>query len=251
MSRVLKSTQVIIDKSAYKLTSSDFIKHEKKIESISKNEKSEDRNIKDLYKEIEEIKNSKLLEAEKEAERIINDAYEKAKQIIQNAREEGYEKGFEEGVREGFEKGKKRADEIISEALNIKEEVMKFKENFIVDIERDVVDLVIKTIEKILNKKIKEDYDIIYGLIKAGLEKCAFTDSLVLRVSPDDYEFALEVKDKILALSENVTDIIIKQDKSLSKGSCIIDTSSGSVDSSIWTQFNQIKNTFEEILKGE
>lgn len=245
MSRVLKSSQIILDNNMYKIT---FEESAIKTQTINNDtaQNSEEK-LRKMYDEIEHLKKNKLLEAKKEAEKIISDAYEKAKIIMEQARMEG----FDEGKKQGFEEGKQYADEIIKEALSIKEEIIHSKKKLIKNIEEDVINLTIRTIEKILNKKIDEDYDIIYGLIQSGLEKCAFTDNLILRVSPDDYEFVWQIKDKILALSENITDIIIKQDKSLNKGSCIIDTSSGSVDSSIWTQFNQVKETFEEILKGE
>lgn len=150
-----------------------------------------------------------------------------------------------------LKKEKKQAESLITEALNIKEAVLKSKKQLLKDIEEDVISLVIDTVEKILNKKVEEDYETIYNLIQLGLEKCAFTENLILRVSPEDYDFVISIKDKILALSENISDIQIKQDKSLRKGSCIIDTSSGSIDSSIWTQFNHVKEIFEELLRGE
>lgn len=189
----------------------------------------------------------KIKEAKEEAEKIIGEAYEKSKNIMQQAQRDGYEKGKELG----FEEGKKQAESLITEALNIKEAVLKSKKQLLKDIEEDVISLVIDTVEKILNKKVEEDYETIYNLIQLGLEKCAFTENLILRVSPEDYDFVISIKDKILALSENISDIQIKQDKSLRKGSCIIDTSSGSIDSSIWTQFNHVKEIFEELLRGE
>lgn len=119
------------------------------------------------------------------------------------------------------------------------------------ELENEVVSLTVNTVEKILNRKVDEEHDVILSLIHLGLEKCAYTEDLALRVSPDDYDFAISIKDKILVLSQNINDIAIKQDRFLTKGSCILDSASGSIDSSIWTQFNQVKEMFEELLKSE
>jgi len=239
LSKILKSSQVIIDENLYEFTPSNI--SNKDLENYSSDNKD------DTVNEIEVYRKKIIDKAKEEAEDIIRGALEKSTNIMEQARKEAYEIG----KKEGFQEGKRLADSIIQEALNIKNEVIQTKQNLIKDLEEEIIELVIKTIEKILNKKIEEDYEILFNIIDTGLKKCAFTDNLTLRISPEDYDLAISSKDKILALSENIEDIVIKQDKSLHKGSCIIDTSSGSIDSSIWTQFNQVKEIFEELLKNE
>ena len=111
--------------------------------------------------------------------------------------------------------------------------------------------MIISTVETILNKHIQEDYDLIKGLVEKALVKCAFTTNLALRVAPEDYDSAVSMKKYILSLTENIEDIEIKQDSALPMGSCIVDTDAGSVDSSIHTQFENVKNKFIELLQSE
>ncbi len=200
--------------------------------------------ISERMNEIDELYNKTLKEAKEEADMIISQAYEQSKEIMDKAKKDGFLKGQSEG----FEEGRKQAESIIQEALIIKRKIQAEAKKMVADFEGEVMALVIATIEKILRKKVDDEADIIQSLICSGLEKCAYTEDLVLRVSPDDYEFSMSIKDKILVLSQNVNDIIIKQDKSLAKGSCIIDSSSGSIDSGIWTQFNNVKEMYEELL---
>ncbi|SHJ91797.1 FliH/SctL family protein [Paramaledivibacter caminithermalis] len=260
MSRVLKSSQIIVDKNKYRLPIKDSISNiaKKRTDDISNSESNEGENLKERLKEEENLISKKIEEmnllyeqrindARKEENRIISEAYEKSKKIMEQSRKEG----FEQGKKEGFKEGKLQADSIIQEALTIKRQTEANMRSLVNGLEEEIIKLTISTVEKILNKKVEEEYDVILNLIKIGLEKCAFTENLILRVSVDDYDFVLSSKDKILALSQNINDIIIKQDKSLSKGSCIIDTQSGSVDSSIKTQFDQVKEMFEELLKSE
>lgn len=251
MSRVLKSSQVILDNDKFKLPLSAPIKRKSAKPVEERDEKGIKKNAEIIFeekmKEIDEICQKTMDDARADADRIIADAYEKSKAIMDQARQEG----FLEGKSNGFEEGKSLADSIIQEALTIKTKVESDTKHAAKELECEVISLAIATIEKILNKKIDEEHDIIQNLISIGLEKCAYTEELALRVSPHDYDFAVSIKDKILVLSQNVSDIIIKQDKSLAKGSCILDTASGSIDSSIWTQFNQVKEMFEEVLKSE
>jgi len=251
LSRVLKSSQVILDNDKFKLPLSIPIK--KKPEKLVEkdNEEEIEKNIElileEKMKEIDELYEKTISDARAEADRIISDAYEQSKGIMDQAKQEG----FSEGKIEGFDEGKNLADSIIQEALTIKRKVEADTKLAAMELENEVVSLTVNTVEKILNRKVDEEHDVILSLIHLGLEKCAYTEDLALRVSPDDYDFAISIKDKILVLSQNINDIAIKQDRFLTKGSCILDSASGSIDSSIWTQFNQVKEMFEELLKSE
>ena len=198
-------------------------------------------------KESEKLIKNKINEADNQAKMIISEAYEDAKLIYRNAKSEGYQIGFSEG----YESGRTEAEAIIQEALSIKKQVQMSKEKMQKDLEKDIVQLVLSITEKILFTKLEESRSTILGLVKLGLEKCTYTDSLSIRVSPKDYEYVRSVKDKILCLAENIEDIIIKQDASLKEGSCILDTISGSIDSSIQTQMDQISSMLLELLESE
>lgn len=251
MSRVLKSSQVILDEDKYKLPHSITFKKKSVEVSDDNSEKQVEKDVEmmiaEKMEEIDKLYETARANAHEEADKIICEAYEKSKGIKEQARQEG----FLEGKNEGFKEGKNEADSIIEEALVLKRKIEKDKKSAARDLEKEVIELTISTIEKILNRKIEEEHDTIQSLIGLGLEKCAFTEDLIVRVSPEDYDFAVSIKDKILALSQGVNDIAIKQDISLAKGSCIIDSSSGSIDSSIWTQFSQVKEIFEELLRSE
>ncbi|HHY90644.1 MAG TPA: hypothetical protein GX503_03180 [Clostridiales bacterium] len=199
-------------------------------------------------KEAEALTAAKLQQAEMQAQQIISEAHEDEKRIYEEAKNKGYDEGYSAG----YHDGKQEAGALIQEALEIKNELLRKKKELFSVIEKDCIELVIQTIEKILYQKIDaSSEETILGLIRGALEKCAYTESLILRVSPEDYDQVCSIKDKILCLVENIDEIQIKQDASLQKGSCILDTVAGSIDSSIHTQFEQVKSIFEELLKNE
>jgi flagellar assembly protein FliH len=197
--------------------------------------------------EAEEQVQNMLAEAQRQAEDIIEKAQEEAGVVLETAKNEGYKEGKELG----FNEGKLSANAVIEEALQIKEYVQSKKTSMVKEVERDVNALILQIVENILNMRIDDCEDMILGLVKLGLEKCTYTDQLIIRVSPDDYGFTMASKDKILCLAENISDLEIRQDASLSKGSCVIDTISGSVDSSIETQLQHVKEIFLELLESE
>ncbi len=254
MSKVVKSSQIIIDEKKYVLNNEYFPK--KDDEKVQKKVKEEVLHIEneeakeDLTKEKEEMleavkveKDTILTAANEEKEFIINSAYAEAENIKKSA----YEEAYKEGLKEGYNK----VASLIDEVFSIKEHYANEYNDAIENAMKDVTEVIIMTIEKILNKHIEEDYEMIESISKKALEKCSFARELHLRVSPEDYSFVLSMKSRILSLIEGVEDIDIKQDTALPRGSCVIDTDSGSIDSSVMTQFEYIKEKFSELLQSE
>ncbi len=227
-----------------------------KTKDISKRERS---NIeKPSYKTIEYMYNKKMEEIKVQMNEKINKANQEAQKIIQDANKEAekiYEQsrinGLNQGKAEGYQMGKCEADQLIKEALMIKEEILNNKKSMVKELEREIIEFIIQIVEKVLNHKMEDSKETIIGLVQSALKKCTFTESVVLRISPADYDDVLSIKDKIVCLSENIDDITIKKDTSLKKGSCIVDTAAGSIDCSIDTQLDQIKLLFNELLKSE
>jgi flagellar assembly protein FliH len=258
LSKIFKSSRVVLDDKAFVLKT----KSEQPIEANynlaakvglspgeAANQIIEDAKIEALsilenadYEAEEKLKN-----ADKSNESIISDAYDQARGIMEQAKEDGYKDGYENGI----EASQKKADEILRQATDIKKAWVKERADLLTTVEKDAVGLVLEAIEKILNHHVETDVSLIESLIKMGIQRVSKTEHMSIRVSTDDYNQALSIKPIVLAMSDKIDDIEIKRDVTLSNGSCIIDADSGSVDSGVWTQFEELKKLFEDMLKGE
>ncbi|MCC5912025.1 MAG: hypothetical protein JJT76_16520 [Clostridiaceae bacterium] len=188
-----------------------------------------------------------LQKSQQEAESIIAEAYEDSKVILENAREEGYSEGIQLGKQEGYNTFQSMMDE----AQTLKKETLKTKKDLAISLEQDIVDLVMDCIKKIINHEIKENKELLLNLIEKGLEKCTFTETLIIRVSEEDYEFVDSYKSRVYMMTEGIDELSVKSDAALKRGSVIIETLSGRIDSGIQTQINQIEVLFKDLLKGE
>lgn len=259
MSKLVKSSQIIIDKKKYVLNNEFFVPvsiEEKDTPEIDPGHSEDQKKTYDdelrLMKEdmLEAVKvESDRMKSEADEERtsIIQQAYDQSSNVLEKARKEGYDAGFQEGVANGYGE----ATQLIEEALETKDKYFEKYKNIKIESEKALTEIIIQTVEKILNKHVEEDYDVVTGLVESALQKCAFTSNLALRVSPDDYDNAISIKRYILSLTENVEDIEIKQDNALPPGSCVIDTDAGSIDSSVHTQFENVRTKFLELLQSE
>ncbi|MEY8303197.1 FliH/SctL family protein [Anaerosalibacter bizertensis] len=248
MSRIIKSSKVV----------------EERGDSLIKktNNREEEILLKNAKKKYDEIVFAARSEAEKiiksghkEREAILNIAYREAENISNKWKDKGYQEGIKsghtEGYDDGYEEGRRDSNILIDEALEIKEEYIKKKENLYREVEEDIIHLVLDISEKVIYDKINEDKEYITSLVLKGIESLNTTENLIVRISKEDYDIVEMSKNKILAKASLVNDLEIKVDSNLSKGDCIIETNKGSVDVSIDYQVNEIKELLNNILHSE
>lgn len=253
---------------------SNIIKSFKVIEGSSINE--EDIELKssvinkELLKEAQKKYKYIITKAKKEAEKIIdsaykeyennlNKAYEKAKSILEEHQQIGYEKGYQIGKEEGFRKGyddgykqgKEEAQKIINEALKIKEEYINKNNQLLKEAEKDIVNLVIEIYEKVLYKKVNEEKELIVSLVENGIKDLEIKGKLTIIVSKYDYETVVENKSLILAKATLIDDIEIRVDNDMAKGDCILETNKGDINIGISSQMKEIKELILSILNNE
>ncbi len=210
---------------------------------INKGKMKSDSIVKEAKVQAEEIRRK----AEEDARILIEDAHKEAKKIIEDSKKRGYEEGYELGYTEG----KEESDKLISEANSIKEGYLNERKLVLDTIEKDVIDLIINISEKVINMKLEEDKEAILSMISKGLDGLNISDSLVIRVSKEDYDIVELSKNKVLAMANLVENIDIKIDSSLKKGDCIIESSNGTVDVGFKTQMDNVKKILLETLNSE
>ena len=186
-------------------------------------------------------------EANEEARRTMEAAEEEARSLLSSSRENGYKEGYESGYLEG----KNEAQSIIDEASEIKAFLDRRKENIYKEAEEQIVDLVLSISKKIIGQELSQNRETLLSLVNQALQKCAFKNKLVLKISPLDIDFIKENKYRICKMVEGISDIDILSDLSLPQGSCIIETPSGEINSSIEVQYNEIKKIFTYLLRNE
>lgn len=188
-----------------------------------------------------------LSEAKKKSDEILEETYRETKNIIEQAKETGYKQGYQQG----FEDGKKDSDELILEANEIKRNFLHEREVILSSIEGDVIHLIISLCEKILNQKLDDDKEAIIPIILKGINSLNIKDSIMIRVSKEDYDIVELSKQRILTTANLIDDIDVRIDSSLSRGGCIIEASNGNVDASIEVQVSEMKKTIINLLNGE
>lgn len=255
MSKIYKSSNISVGSpkpviNIFKSDSKPIPKVEEIVEEII-----EETAVNDNYQEaadsiIEDAKQMYLKiieEANSEAQSIISAADMEARNLKSEANENGYKEGYDSGYFEG----RREAQSVIDEAAEIREFLDTRKEDFYCESEEQVLQLVLELAKKVIGTELTQNNEVILSLVNQALQKCAFKKKLILKISPQDSDFVLENKDRICMMVEGISDIDIISDLSLSQGSCIIETPSGEINSSIDVQITEIEKIFNYLLRNE
>ncbi len=189
-----------------------------------------------------------LLEnAKRDAEIILEEAYADGKVITERARQEGFQKGYQEGQEAGF----KEYQDLLEEAKTMKQGLLDERRRTALSLEKDIVGLITETVRRVIQHEINENNELLLNLIQEGINKCTYTESLIIRVSDADYQVVSLYKNRVYMMTEGIEDIEIKSDASLSNGSIIIETASGKIDAGIETQMKVVEALFNQLLQSE
>ncbi len=192
------------------------------------------------------IPDQKIVRAEEyqayvDAQGIIATAQQQAAKIIVDAKEE-YENqkklGFEDGLMEGrMEMAEKMVDSVIKSV------------DFFSSLEEQVVDLVVKSLKKIVGE-INAD-DRIISIVRNALAVARTQSKVIVRVCPTEVETVQERLAEIMKPYPAITFIDVVSDSRLATGGCILETDIGVVDASIDVQVLSIERSLSKSLSGE
>ncbi len=202
--------------------------------------------IDSMMAQAQEDVNSLLADAQTSAHRIESEAIDQAKALFEKTKQEAYD----QGLNDGFLEGQNKAEQLIQEALAIKADWHEKRENMLRVLEKESIQLVLDSLEKILGETYQTP-EYVEKLIRVGMSNMAYTESVVIRVSERDYNYAFALKDKVLAMAENIDTLEIKADYALKPGQVYIETQAGVIDVGIQTQLDQVKELFEALLVSD
>lgn len=173
-----------------------------------------------------------IAEAEADAVRIRG-AAEKIKADVEKVREQARKEGFVVGETEG----KARTTEALV-ALEDK------RERFYADAEPEIIKLAVAVAEKIIGVVANDRPDVVKDVVRQALER-SIGDRIVVRLNPEDYKTMMSENYEFKDVIDRTKRIMYKEDESILKGGCIVETEVGTIDAQLETQMEAIKKALE------
>ncbi|MBU5429351.1 hypothetical protein KQI22_04595 [Kineothrix sp. MSJ-39] len=197
---------------------------------------------------------TKLIEqANSRAEQIIADANAQAQQIIADAQaqsqaeanmalEQAQQQGYTQGYSEGSEKA---AQEVRAKMAELSEKEAALEQSYqekLSNMEPYLVDKLTDIYDHIFAVDLSEYRNVIFHLISNTLHALENTDTYLIHVSEQDYQFVSMQKAQIAedgGVKPSMLEFV--EDRTLGKNECLIETPDGIYDCSLSVQLSELK----------
>lgn len=215
----------------------------------------------------------KLLQIEKEKERIIQEAKEQAKEIILQSQkqaeeqlaakrieiererelllQEAYQKGFQQGLTEGRDSGKNEFVDLIKQANQVVSLAKEAYEEHLQNSEATILDVALTVAEKIVQTSLLEERERFLPIVKQAIKEAQFQHEIQIHVNPCFYELLISEKQELESLFPKPVQCFIYPNHELPENACLIESEMGRIDASIDTQLSEMKKKLMEIFTGE
>ena len=208
-----------------------------------------------------EAEASALLEsAQREVERVRQEAQAEAAALFEESKAKGYAAGHETGLTEGRQTGhaealeesrkifSKQSEEVVGLLRQEFEGFERIKEDVIWRAEQDTVELAVMVAKKVIKEAGLLHKEISTANVKAALELIGASTDVLVRVNPQDAEHLEALCSSQGGFLGTYRHIRFEKDESVSSGGCVVRTVESEIDGQLETQIERIA---EELLMGE
>lgn len=188
-----------------------------------------------------------MAEAQEEAQDIRLKAKEEAEVLKQQALDNGYQSGWNKVMQETqqqIEQASQQSKDLLEEANRERLRILGSCESIMVRLSMDIA-------QKIVEKEITLNPDIIIKLVKNIREFMKSAEAVKVLVSPEDFEtLVAEFAESDFTPGDN-SQLHIMADKSISRGGCMVETDLGSVDARLETRVSTLENALMEVVNSD
>ena len=160
---------------------------------------------------------------------------------IEKAESEAHARGFAEGLRAGADEERRRLSGAMEAVTNCVRELDRLKKSCLEENEERMLDLVFSVTEKVINREISTNREIVHGVLRSAIEQVVDKEGIIVRLNPEDYQYMMEMNPGLIGVVDDIRNMSIVEDSSIRRGGVVIDTSSGEVDARLEQQLHEVR----------
>ncbi|MBS4024760.1 MAG: hypothetical protein KGZ96_03690 [Clostridia bacterium] len=206
-----------------------------------------------IISETEEMVRILLQKADRKANEIINQAKAEVQELLDNAADEAKkikEQAFQKGYEDGHEAAEKQMEgmkkQILAEVDQLHHEAARKKDNYLLEVKEDLIELAIDTAQKIICQQLTLQPDAISAIVNNVLKEAnpKMQERIIIQVAPNSLHALGE------AISHNKISwpadrLEVEANPDLTIGSCIIIAPSGTYQLIIEEAIEKLKKLFQ------
>ncbi|MCZ8532785.1 flagellar assembly protein FliH [Psychrobacillus psychrodurans] len=203
--------------------------------------------IEEVNQEIDE-KRSKLTKDIEETKQYIENqmsAWEEEKITYQ-------QQAYDEGFMQGMEEGRLKAQAEMQNSLKLANDALKTAhENaaiYLQQQEQVILELAIRTTERIIATKLDENEELFLSIVKRGLKEAREMKEIKLYVSPIYFELVSNNRQELSSIFPVDVPFMIFVDEDMNETDCYIETNHGRIVVSIDEQVQELRRKLVDIL---
>lgn len=159
---------------------------------------------------------------------------------------------YDEGFMQGLEEGRNKAIADMQQSLSIANETIQVAHenatNYLQHQEQVILELAIRTAERIIGTKLEEEEELFLSVVKRGLKEVREMKEIKLYVSPIYFKLVSNNRDELASIFPVDVPFMIFVDEDMNDTDCYIETNHGRIVVSIDEQLKELRLKLVEIL---
>lgn len=217
-----------------------------------------------------------LAEIIMERDRLMNDARTQAsieKAVIEQMRETAHDdidamrnaweaekatlqqQAYEEAFQVGFEEGTKKSISDMQGTINHVNETIEIAQkngqSYLDHQERLILEIAMKSAERILGQALEENTELFVSIVKRGLKEAREMREVKVYVSPEYYKLVSDSREELASIFPPDVPMLIFVNDEFESTECYIETNHGRIVVSVDEQLNEMKERLVELLESE
>lgn len=179
-------------------------------------------------------------------EKIEARALAKVKDVQEAAYREAYALGLEEGRKRAFDEEKAEIERRLGLLDEVLHSIGNIKSDLVVQNEAHMLRLTFELAKKLFFSEIADRSDRILPVLKQAIELAQSEESVVARISEEDYKFIEEFRQKVNKEFDFLKRIKFDASPDIERGGCLLETNYGVVDATIGERVDKLWGILSE-----
>jgi len=160
--------------------------------------------------------------------------------------QEAYAEGYKEGEKAGFDSGLERAGDTLCRLEGLISGLEKTRAELYRQLEQEILDLVFRIAEKVIQAEIRSDDGARTSILAAGLRKLKESEKVLIRVSPADYALIHKVLPALKEQNGMAGKVTLQEDPEVSEGGCVLESDQCEVDGRVEVTLQAIEEALRK-----
>lgn len=159
-----------------------------------------------------------------------------------------YDEGFSQGLEEGRNKAVADMQELLSSANKIIETAHETADSYLQHQEHVILELGIRTAERIIGIKLEDDDQLFLSIVKRGLKEAREMKKIKLYISPTYFTLVSSSREELASIFPVNVPFMIFVDEDIQATDCYIETNHGRIVVGIDEQLQELRSKLNGIL---